>query len=165
MRLRAVINYLRQSDAIGTVDEPNSWIEDMQEAKLVYLPENDKVIMFIGESNNGTYFGLGGSAAHLVSHGKPEKIEIGWSFLPDLLDSLRVMVKVWIEEPNSDGYIAKVAGGDETEWMELLRAAKRASSGPQIRIKFLAKKLLAGTHKQDRFKGVMATPLYVSMSE
>ncbi len=47
---------------------------------------------------------------------------------------------------STENLIAETAQRDEFEWMDLLRVAQHQASGPHIKIKFLAKKLLAATH-------------------
>jgi hypothetical protein len=167
-RLKIVTQHITRSNPVGTVDEPASWIAGAHSARVVYLPENDQVVFFVGNSTRGARFGLGGSRAHLVSRNKPEKVDIGWSFLPDLLQSLRMMdtlsSKASLPSESTEGFIRETARNDEFEWMDLLRVAQRAASGPHIQIKFLAKTLLAATHPNDGIQGVLATPLYVAMA-
>ena len=168
-RLQAVINHIRPSLEVGSVEQPGKWIEDVQDARSIYLADNKQIIFFIGKSRAGARFGLGGSAAHLVSRGKGEKVEIGWSFLPDLLFNLQVMLRTQ-DDPRlsiaaTEEFIKGSTKENEFEWMDLLDHANRMASGPSMKIKFLAKTLLAGTHPNDHVKGILATPLYVAMAD
>jgi hypothetical protein len=167
-RLQAVVDYLKRSEQPGSVDKPKSWIEDTQSARVIYLAENNQVVFFVGTSPGGSRFALGGSAANLLSHQKPETVQIGWSFLPDLIQSLQIMVSVSDEKSSQESverFLRGTAASNEFEWMDLLKAVQGASSGTTMRIKFIAKKLLSGAHVQDGRFGVLATPLYVAMAQ
>src|SRR5262249_48953695 len=112
-------------------------------------------------------FALGGSAANLVSGSRPDKVQIGWSFLPSLLETLRVMASLSEEElPKelAESVVIGVGAANEFEWMDLLKVLQGASSGPTMRIKFMARKLLSGAHVHDGKFGVLGTPLYVAMA-
>jgi hypothetical protein len=166
-RLQVVVDHLKRSEEPGSVDKPKSWIEDTQSARVIYLAEDNQVVFFVGTSPGGSRFALGGSAANLLSHQKPETVQIGWSFLPDLIQSLRMMVSVSEEESSRESverFLSGTAASNEFEWMDLLKAVQGAS-GTTIRIKFMAKKLVSGAHVQDRRFGVLATPLYVAMAQ
>jgi len=169
VHLQAVVDYLKKSEDPGSVDKPKSWIEDTLSARVIYLAENNQVVFFIGTSPEGTRFALGGSAANLLSHQKPEQVQIGWSFLPDLIRSLRAMVSVSedkrLSQESVERFLSGTAESNEFEWMDLLKAVQGASSGTTMTIKFLAKKLLSGAHVQDGTFGVLATPLYVAMAQ
>jgi len=111
VHLQAVVDYLKKSEEPGSVDKPKSWIEDTLSARVIYLAENNQVVFFIGTSPGGTRFALGGSAANLLSHQKPEQVQIGWSFLPDLIQSLRAMVSVSEEKRLSQESIERFLSG------------------------------------------------------
>jgi len=167
-QLQAVIDYLKRSEKLGSMDKPESWIEDTLSARVIYLAENNQVVFFVGTSPGGTRFALGGSAANLLSHQKAETVQIGWSFLPDLIQSLRIMVSVSDEKSSPESverFLSATAASNEFEWMDLLKAVQGASSGTTMRITFMAKKLLSGAHTQDGKFGVLATPLYVAMAQ
>lgn|SRR5262245_2475486 len=106
-RLAAVSNHLSECEKLGTIDQPNAWIKDTQSAQIVCLPQNDKVVFFIGESSKSTRFALGGSTGNLVSRPSPETIGYGYSFLPNLLHSMRIM-EAGLEERKGEEEFAEV---------------------------------------------------------
>lgn len=161
-RLQAVTEHIRQSEDMGIIDDPASWIEDTQHARIIFLRTNDNIVFFVGETSSGARFALGGSAAHVFSGPKPEGVTIGWSFLPYLLKGLEAIVR-GRDVNGSD--IETMAEGYETEWMDLIKTAERSALEPEIKISFLAKRLLVGKYKNDSAIGLLATPLYVSMAE
>lgn len=167
-RLKSVVEYIKRYEKPGTIDQPSSWIEDNLDSRIITLRDNKYFVFFCGKSNNDTLVALGGSAANLVSQSKPQPIFIGWSFLPYLLDSLRIVVSGTSgmelhQEMTETEFSRYHSEKHEFEWMDLIKAAEESSYSPIMKIKFLAKKLLVGKHPHDGFRGVLATPLYVSM--
>lgn len=131
-RLQTVLQHMKPSIEIGTVDKPGKWIEDVQDARTIYLAENEQVVFFVGNSAGGTRPGLGGSAAYLISRGERQEVRIGWSFLPDLLQSLQGMLTMSSDSrfAGRDDFIRQTTEKDEFEWMDLLNVVQRMSSGP-----------------------------------
>ena len=163
-RLQAVTKHIRQSEKIGTINDPASWIEDTQYARIIFLRSNKNIVFFVGKTSSENRFALGGSAAHIFSGPgpKPEGVTIGWSFLPYLLQGLETIVR----GREISGFSMKsLAKGYESEWMDIIKTAEGSALEPEIKINFMVKRLLIGEYENDSGVGILATPLYVSMAD
>ncbi len=167
-RLNAVSNFLRNTQNIGTVDEPEAWVEGTQDVRIVYPTSSRQAVFFVGRSETQTRFALAGSSAHLISR-KTSTDDIGWSFLPDLMIQLRAIFHTFedssITEELADLSMSTVTSGYEFEWIDHVGALEERATGPSMKVSFLAKRLLAGKHERLGFNAVLATPLYVAMEE
>jgi uncharacterized protein DUF7019 len=167
-RLNAVAKYLRDTEDIGTVDEPKSWIAGTQDVRVAFPADHRQAVFFVGRSQNQARFALAGSSAHLISRGKANAIDIGWSFLPDLMMQLESMISLFekqrIEDASGDRVFRVVTQRLEREWIKLVTALERQTRGPSMKVSFLAKSLKMGRNSERGFNAVLATPLYVAMA-
>jgi hypothetical protein len=169
LRASALIDHIKKTEQVGTIDDPAAWIEDSQMVKVVHPEGNRDVVFFVGVSESGTRFGLGGSAGHLVTRMSAGEPTIGWSFMPDLIIELRIAERVMEEGhliaaerliSNSEGH-----GGGRYPWPEVLDLWHQQAEVPPTRVKFLARRLLVDEHRYLGFRAVLATPLFVAMDD
>jgi hypothetical protein len=167
-RLNTVIKFLRKTEDVGSIDKPRNWIEGTEDVRVAY-PERREAVFFVRRSQAKTLFALAGSSAHLTSRGTSDTTNIGWSFLPTLLDRLKSMIRTFedpsINDQTRDIVSRALAETTESEWLDLVQELEKVAPGPRMKVNFLAKRLLAGKHEYLGFNAVLATPLYVSMEE
>jgi hypothetical protein len=173
-RLETVVDFIREYGNIGTVDNPDQYIEDtlpMRWGMLTTTPENS--IAFFAADTDKTTVGLGGSAQHLL--GPSGGGEIGYNSLtPALMDCLYKELG-WGADHFRD------LGGTSDRTDEIFLRAVHASAtdmvGPKQNLEFIAKRLLYGTVEgveidplkisvatMDRLV-LLATPLYVALAD
>ena len=164
-KLLAVIRHLKSNSILGSIDAPNDWVADETDAKMVLLEEGKHVVLFSGITAAGTAFALGGSAANVVGTPPSSKLEIGWSFLPSLLQSLqryeRILEQGGLNAASTGAVIEQGTQRDQQEWMDLVQTVQKNAPAPHVRVGFLAKRLLSGTHPYNGKKVLLATPVYV----
>lgn len=160
-RLLALVHYIKGFETVGSVDAPESWVSGVHEVSFVNVENNDQLVFFAGSSLKSEFL-LGGAAHHLVSRSPTENIKIGWSFLPDLLRGLSLAFK---DESRHGIEVSPESIGDRTEWWDLVNTAQKFVSGPHMKVEFLSKKLLYGQHLPNRPHALLATPLYVALTD
>ncbi|KWE50900.1 hypothetical protein WL76_21260 [Burkholderia ubonensis] len=166
-RLLIVDNYVRANCNIGSMDLPDEWIEDTLEARVTYADgERRSVVLFVGRTEARTRWALGGSAAHLMSRVNAPGTDIGWSFMPDLLQSLKSMAKQFEKEPPGEPFLERSfhinTESMEEEWTDYVtEIVKMTTQEPPITVKFLARRIFTGQHRHQGHRVVLATPLYV----
>lgn len=69
------------------------------------------------------------------------------------------------KEDVTDRLVSVVTSNMEYEWINLISVLERRAPGPPMKVSFLAKRLLSGSHKHEGFNAVLATPRYVAMEE
>jgi hypothetical protein len=168
-RLNAVIKYLKNSEEIGSVDDPKSWIEGTEQLRIVYPTEHKEAVFFVGQSKEKIRITLAGSAAYLTSKGTGVIHDVGWSFLPDLLIQLRMVVGAFenpeIEDRRLELLTQCTTTEMESEWMGWLASLERNARGPSMTLKFLARRLLTGVDADAGRKVLLGTPLYVAYAD
>ena len=87
-RVEAVERYLDKNDIIKSEPEEKSWLRGSFSAKVGYLSDCPGLVLFGGTFNGATLI-LAGSEAHLLSGSANPGKDVGWSFMPRLLDALR----------------------------------------------------------------------------
>lgn len=160
-KLSKLIDYLKSKDDVGTLDDPRAWIADTVDARLVLMRDDQTVVFFLGETQSGAVFGLGGSRHNLTTEGKPEGVGIGWSFLPFLLRTLRSHVEAPDDEISAQLFRAS-SEPHKDEWIQFLLDAEDSPLDPPIRVEFFARTLLVGQDPNTSKTGILATPLYVA---
>jgi hypothetical protein len=158
-RLETVLSFIREYGNLGTVDKPDDFIEDTQ--SMAYGPtswESAPVVYFTGKTKK-TLFGLAGSPHHMVGNGlQSSPTWPSGSGLNFLIHWLYAKA-----ENKEDMYPARKAF-----WgMGFLHDEANRLSSPQQRLEFMAKRLLfesKGEYTEDRKRILLATPLYVAMT-
>jgi hypothetical protein len=151
-RLETVLCFIRKYGRVGTVDEPDDYIDDTESMWFGNYTPGD-IAYFTGKTEK-TIFGLSGSGKHLVG-ADPNKSP--WSNGTNLLD-----VFGWLSEqnPNHDK--------NGMSAIPVLAHLAAHSKRPQQRLEFLAKRLLQGPYAKEnnsQTQLLLATPLYVAMMD
>jgi hypothetical protein len=163
---RAVSNYLTESDNVGTVDSPKSFIQETME--LRWFHRNGQV-MFIGKTENSIAI-IGGSEKHLI--GKQD------------LASVAQEPPYGSDLPSISGFLSRIGETEEPEPAEDTRKwicataldAEKSIGGVPQRLEFLAKTLLVNSISNATelpycpvklppraVNVVIASPIYVAM--
>jgi hypothetical protein len=147
-----VESYLLENEAIGTPEDPKSWIQGQVNAQFLDVGEGG--ILFVA-AEPAWLLALGGSATHLVGAAKPERIEIPMSLPFNLIKKIRSLSDK--NEPPEERASA------ERTWAGPILWASDEATGPALRIKFLAKRL-ASEVCQNRL-ATLASPLYIEHAD
>lgn len=168
-RLKVVEDHLRATQSLGSIDSPAAYISAQIEANIATPKENESLVFFVANTAKSNLI-LGGSSKHLVSSPQKETIDVGWSFMPRLLAALEKTFRDgrYLTQSTEDSVDSISRGtGDNggSEWIEYARIAQEFVRGPHVKIDFLAKTLINGIDQSDNRLSVLATPLYVAMSD
>jgi hypothetical protein len=148
-RLESVLSFIREYGNVGTIDEPDEYIEDTQS---MWFGPRDDVAFFSGTTDRTTY-GLCGSAKHLVGQ-DPNKCP--WPARSALVGVYNLLSEeVSPDDRNALGAVVTMAS--------LAAVMKR----PQQRLEFLGKRLAFDPHFEHNGKStqlLLASPLYVAMT-
>lgn len=164
-KVEEVIAHIRANEDVGTIDNPRNWIAGTVSARFVLLRDDKEVIFFVGETDDGVVFGLGGSRGNLTTDTRPEGVGVGWSFLPFLLRALRTSVSSpgsVIDPFSGREFEATMSRNQKSDWIQFLREVERAPLDPPLEIEFFARTLLTDRDPQTSMNGVLATPIYVA---
>jgi len=171
-RLETVAKFLQEYGNVGTVDEPDQFIEDKLPMRWgpydVFGGEKPSVVYFGGETAK-TVFGLGGSLHHVIGNVGTSQSYASASVVPFLLSCLSKDLAASGSEAKGNETSGAQADSDEQEALFAVHLATRDLKGPQQRLEFLAKRLLQGPSPYpDRdpragMQVVLGTPLYVAM--
>jgi len=163
-RLQAVVNYIVESENVGTVDDPKRYIRGTMPMIMVpfefdrdrWQDPDHAVVTFWGDTEQTTVL-LGGSQKHLLGVIAPDRPEIGYSHILQ-----------WIiqEKLNREDFVTK----KESDYLAFIIDSRadisRLWHGPLQRFEFMAKRIASGrieTHGGRQ--ALLATPLYVSLAE
>jgi hypothetical protein len=174
-RLEAVVDFIHEFGNIGTVDEPDQYVEatlPMHWGCFRVTPPNQPVY-FAGETER-TVVGLGGSAQHLLG-GQGDGEAGSNSLTPALLDF--IYKELGSGENQFKGLGDPSYDRGEEVSLRAVVAASKDMRGPSQNLEFLAKRLLFGSARKRGFdrsksaptfssiKALLATPLYVAMAD
>jgi len=88
-RLETVVDFIRQYGNVGSVDEPDQYIEDTLTMRWGPYGSSQNPPVFFSGQTEGTLFGLGGSMQHLIGSGNQgTPLLITQSSLPILITLL-----------------------------------------------------------------------------
>jgi len=167
-RLDAVVDYIREYGNVGSVDQPDQYIEDTLAMRWgPYGLSQNPPVFFCGETTE-TLFGLGGSMQHVIGSGNQgTPLLIAQSSLPILITLLKK--ESGREERGIEGTFISDEG-EEIRAIESIETASGMVSGPKQKVEFLAKRLLQGRGSMRRNTNlkphvVLATPLYVALAD
>jgi hypothetical protein len=161
-QVEKVIAHIRANEDVGTIDNPRNWIAGTVNARFILLRDDKEVIFFVGETDAGVVFGLGGSRGNLITETRPEGVGVGWSFLPFLLGATSVSGPGGVIDPFSGREFEVTMRRHKSDWIQFLREVERAPLDPPLEIEFFARTLLSDRDSHTSIKGVLATPVYVA---
>jgi hypothetical protein len=151
-RLEAVLSFIRTYGNVGTVDDPDEYIDDTQPMWFGnYTPQD--IAYFTGVSER-TVFGLSGSGKHLVG---ADPNPSPWSNGTRLIE-----IFGWLSEQNPTRDENAISA------VPLLAHLAAISKRPKQRLEFLAKRLVYQPHfefDKKKINVLLATPLYVAMTD
>ncbi len=182
-RLQAIVKYITENEVIGTPDQPAEYFAgtmlmrwgpfDLQ--GYVDDRDEDSPIVYFAGSTEQTLVGLGGSAKHVIGNtGASNPREWGGSAGPVLLQLLMNDAEMQADDLRSH-YLVPYERIDTDRLGSLHKLGRRMADtfkrmqGPEQRLEFLAKRIVAGERGWVRKEGkpflTLGTPLYVAMSE
>lgn len=168
-RLETVCQFIREYGNVGTVDEPNEYISD--ELRMRWGPFGDgdpsnAPLVYFGGVTAKTIIGLGGSIDNVI--GKPGPANpsayphsvpgsIGAILVHYLMKELGLACRNHVDEWEKQE--------EERLWPHYVRLTTLQMGGPIESLEFLAKRLLEERPWRDEKNIVLATPLYVAMTD
>lgn len=169
-RLNAVVKFLQEFAAIGTIDSPEEFFQGTLPMRWGpyadrFIPTGDEPLVFFGGTTRRTIVGLGGSARHVVGNAG-DSAPHSHSAMPYLIAYLQGKV--------GDGSeVFPVVGPMATSDPALVAThlATTGMAGTEQNLEFLAKRLAFGPSpypQRDAVAGmnvVLGTPLYVALAE
>ena len=172
VRLETVIAFIREYGNVGSVDDPNEYVQDELSMRWGPYDAIDSPLVYFAGETEKTVVGLAGSKKHLIGNSMGESFICSYSYAPNILYYLRKELGLslkWREkrvakqlerfgeyQNKSDAYLSTIY------------SASRGASGPEQNLEFVAKRLLYGNSSrawgEDSNRTVLlATPLYVAM--
>jgi len=179
-RLEAVVAFIREYGNLGSVDQPDEYVEGNMEMRWgPYIndsldphinPSSDKEspLIYFGGVSEQTIVGLGGSAKHVLGNTSLSPAH-SHSATPFLVYRLAKELGLSMESENLTGNLVGNTSTDQFDseyWS--LRAVELATTqmkGPLQQVEFVAKRLLYGKGNSKKKKVLLGTPLYVAMVE
>jgi len=172
-RLETVVDFIREYGNVGTVDEPDEYIEGAMPVRWgpVVNDMMDSTVVYFGGQTDKTYLGLGGSMHYVIGSSGASSAN-SRSATPVLLEYLYKELKV--NEPISsfserpEEY--KTYLREAITPAECIALASTSLMGPLQNVEFLAKRLSYGAvesrdYEKRRPFALLATPLYVAMAD
>jgi len=171
-RLEAVVAFIREYGNLGSVDQPDEYIEgdlDMRWGPYINAySDRESPLIYFGGVSEQTIVGLGGSAKHVLGNTSLSPAH-SHSATPFLVYRLAKELGLSMESENLTGNLVGNTSTDQFDseyWS--LRAVELATTqmkGPLQQVEFVAKRLLYGKGNSKKKKVLLGTPLYVAMVE
>ena len=166
-RFLAVEKYLEDESRISSIFEEGHWVSGTMHAKTIMLSEYDQVVFFLADQDD-PIIALGGSAKHLIGHSENETLRPEWSSTPRLISALLSHAESRrrpVEENTADALndITSSTGGGTEDWCDLIYRLSERSKGPYETIRYIARVLLADSHRKQQV--CLATPLYIAQAD
>jgi hypothetical protein len=153
-RLEAVLSFIREYGNVGTVDDPDDFVDDTQH--VWFGPDDQGRIAYFTGRTERTTFALAGSARHLI--GSSAKQQDFPSFSP--MNAICWWLREQVPEHSDDVF----------RGIDIIAAEEERKGAPQQRLEFMAKRLLF-SEASDNWRTkrntavLLATPLYVAMTD
>ncbi|WP_158748996.1 SAVMC3_10250 family protein [Acidobacterium sp. S8] len=163
-RLETVLEYIRGSGEVGTVDEPNEYFEGSLEMKWSDCILDRSFLAYFGAETKQTILGLGGPVRNLIGNTTGAAFPMSVS-TPAVLHFL----SVYLDTQKNDLAHTSVMDAPE-ELRYSTRHALRSIYGPNQQLEFFARRLAYWPAKtkppgESDFPNVLVgTPLYVAMA-
>lgn len=160
-RLETVVAFIREFGNIGSVDEPEDYVEDtlLMSHGSMEVYTGPPIICFGGKSNK-TIVSLFGSSTHMI--GGKETAELPQPFR-EPGSAMSAFVRYLTK---ADAVISMPGVGEDDVFSSIYRLTA-AMRDPKQRLGFLAKRMLwqPNFRHGDLNQVLVATPLYVAMAE
>lgn len=167
-RLDAVVKYIRDWGNLGTVQQPDVYIEDTMDMRFQILALDDRTRQSDESANSVAYWtgkevdtllGLGGSPAHLIGADKNSPPnQHGKSFAFQIIGALRMNVAEEESNPTEDAGSTATTVFRSHRYLEM-----RLGSFPLERFSFMAKRMTKGSFGDS--KTILGSPLYVAKED
>jgi hypothetical protein len=172
-RLETVVEFIRETGNLGTLDEPDEYIEDTAQVRWgTYGAAQSPIVYFCGKTER-TQFALGGSVHHVIGNCRNEVFSSA-SATPALYEFLGNYLGVNDDRFEFNRQQRKFG---EYEPLQAVEIAAERLYGPMQGIEFMAKRLLfwqggawpdeipfPAARKEQEMTKLLATPLYVAMT-
>ncbi|MFJ1546069.1 DUF7019 family protein [Streptomyces sp. NPDC088246] len=160
-RLERVLEYLREHEQTGSVDDPGPYFRGtlpMQWGPL--RGEGGGSSVYFGGRTERTIVGLGGAGSHVLGGSAPQDPVFAASSMPSLLAGLAAAFAAdGVEMPTDPSALA---------WVH---SAGRLLRGPAQSVEFVARRLLEGASPYPELdprpdtRVLLGSPLYVAMAD
>lgn len=163
-RLETVSTFIREHENVGSVDEPDEYIDDTLPMRWGPYGWDDKAPMvYFGGETKKTILGMGGSVQHVVGSMGSSSPTHSHSVTPYLLGYLKERLDI----PESHNTEQK-----RRDWgLMAVHLATTQMRGPLQQLQFLAKRLQYGPNPYEE-RGpspgmyvLLASPLYVALAD
>lgn len=156
-RLEAVVSFIREYGNLGTIDQPNHFIDDSLEMQWGPISSSTEKVtpVYFGGVTEQTIFGMGGSMKHLIGQ--------SGSSHPDSESLTPVLINCLQQEITASDKDDHPRGSPENWALRAVELATTQMKGPTEPLEFLAKRLLYGRGVSKKRKVLLASPLYVAM--
>lgn len=176
-RLETVVEYIRKYGKVGTVDEPDDFIDDTQ--MMWSGPDGSQTLAYFAGRTDKTVFGFAGSAHHLIGSNPGEEIWPGGSALNSitrwLMGNEDTKWQPKVEEENLSWKF-----GSNASVFHMVCALAAHSNDPdeenrnpvpaQQSLEIFAKRLLFNPQydsywQKQKLQVLLGTPLYIAMTD
>jgi hypothetical protein len=173
-RLETVVKFIKGYEKVGTVDEPDQYVEDTLPMRWGPYPtfgHPEPSVVYFGGETDRTVFGLGGSLHHVMGNVGTSQSSASASVAPFLLSYLSKDLAASGAEAKGDETSGAQTHSDEKLALLAVHLATRDLKGPQQRLEFLAKRLLQGPSPHPEgdpragMQVLLATPLYAALAD
>jgi hypothetical protein len=170
-RLAAVEKYIRRKHAIGSIENLSAWVEGVLNVAAASFPEHpDLMFFFYNETDH--FFGLTGSAHHIVGNVRPLTASCSLSYVHSLLSTLEMVVtKYSFVIEKEDAELSRflhtgIRSSDVHQWTRVMDLISHEfDDAPKQEVSFLARKLTSQVWEANDKRYTLATPLYIALED
>jgi len=162
-KLESVERHLKKHESIGTIDDPEQWIEGTADALATRITEDSKAVFYFIRTER-TYLALGGSVGHLIGAHPSRKSAFGYSYaewLIKLLADIQTNPRLFFRDDDAIAEHVELGVEGNNSWVPMIfhQVSYRRDSTFDLPIHFLARRIREGIYRDKRV--VLASPLYV----
>jgi hypothetical protein len=168
-RLEAVVAFIREYGNLGTVDEPEEYVEGNLPMRWGNLAGMESSVVYFGGVTEKTVIGLGGSMKHMIGSSNSGAVyPHSDSLTPFLMEYLLKELNLPTPHPqpieNLDLYRREQV---DLTVIDAVALASQFMRGPMQNVEFVAKRLVYGRARDTQMDFgkhvLLATPLYIAM--
>jgi hypothetical protein len=149
-RLETVVSFIREFGNLGTIEEPDEYIEDSAAMYSAMFGDSQGMAYFTARVNK-TAIGLGGSATHLIG----TRVDGVTSHF----NSLSSFILEALEDSTQSNTLLGL------ECVRRLLEDYIQSNKPTENLRFMAKRLLSQSPEEPTGQIILGTPLYVTKED
>lgn len=160
-RLEAVISYIQEYGNLGSVNEPDEYVQDTMLMSWAQHPVFPDAVCFFGKMGQ-TIVGLGGSLKHVMgfTDQKPTLRSMSW----DSSFQSRLWKELNLDKAEEEAFYSdqEVRNALDAVYLDI----DKEDSLPKQKLEFLAKRLVYRRQCFDsKYNILMASPLFVAMAD